>query len=115
MSASCSLGPVPQATYHARRYPTVIRVLAYTGIRWAEMTALRVDSIDFDTRCFDIHRTDEHDGGKYKDGTSKNHKRRTVPFPSSLVPELRELTKNKAPGDRVFQSDRRKRRKRIPV
>ncbi|SQI18812.1 Uncharacterised protein [Corynebacterium jeikeium] len=38
MSASCSLGPVPQATYHARRYPTVIRVLAYTGIRWAEMT-----------------------------------------------------------------------------
>ncbi len=72
------------------------------------MTALRVDSIDFDTRRFDIHRTDEHDGGKYKDGTSKNHKRRTVPFPSSLVPELREVTKNKAPGDRVFQSDRGK-------
>lgn len=47
-------------------------------------------------------------GGKYKDGTPKNHKRRTVPFPSSLVPELRELTKNKAPGDRVFQSDRGK-------
>lgn len=72
------------------------------------MTALRVDSIDFDTRRFDIHRTDEHDGGTYKDGTPKNHKRRTVPFPSSLVPELQELTKNKAPGDRVFQSDRGK-------
>ena len=72
------------------------------------MTALRVDSIDFDTRRFDIHRTDEHDGGTHKDGTPKNHKRRTVPFPSSLVPELRALTKNKAPGDRVFQSDRGK-------
>lgn len=72
MSASCSLGPVPQATYHARRYPTVIRVLAYTGIRWAEMTALRVDSIDFDTRRFDSHRTDEHDGGKYKEIGSFN-------------------------------------------
>ena len=72
------------------------------------MTALRVDSIDFDTRRFDIHRTDEHDGGTHKDGTPKNHKRRTVPFPSSLVPELQELTKNKAPGDRVFQSDRGK-------
>ena len=95
------------AAFHAQ-YPTVIRVLAYTGIRWAEMTALRVDSIDFDTRRFDIHRTDEHDGGKYKDGTPKNHKRRTVPFPSSLAPELRELTKNKAPGDRVFQSHRGK-------
>ena len=60
------------AAFHAQ-YPTVIRVLAYTGIQWAEMTALRVDSIDFDTRRFDIHRTDEHDGGKYKDGTPKNH------------------------------------------
>ncbi|WP_371325826.1 hypothetical protein, partial [Corynebacterium sp. HMSC058E07] len=42
-----------------------------SGIRWAEMTALRIDSIDFDTRRFDIHRTDEHDGGKYKDGTPR--------------------------------------------
>lgn len=104
------LGEAEKAVYAAfhSQYPTVIRVLAYTGIRWAEMSALRVDSIDFDTRRFDIHRTDEHDGGKYKDGTPKNHKRRTVPFPSTLAPELRNLTKDKAPGDRVFQSDRGK-------
>lgn len=72
--------PSPASQYHARRYPTVIRVLAYTGIRWAEMTALRVDSIDFDTLRFDIHRTDEHDGGKYKDGTPKNTNGVLYPF-----------------------------------
>lgn len=104
------LGEAEKAVYAAfhSQYPTIIRVLAYTGIRWAEMSALRVDSVDFVACRFDIHRTDEHDGGKFKDGTPKNHKRRSVPFPSSLIPELQKLTENKAPEDRVFQSDRGK-------
>lgn len=84
-------------------YKAVVRVLAYCGLRWSEMTALRVDAVDTRRRRLSIHRTDQttEKGGK-ADGATKSYKNRTVAYVEELDADLTTAMDGKRLGDRLF-------------
>jgi len=83
------------------RMPEVIRFLAYTGLRWGEMAALRVCDFNMLRRRINVSRSvTEFNGLVWS--TPKTGERRSVPFPASLAGELAALMVGKAPEDLVF-------------
>jgi integrase len=88
----------------AEPYQTLIRVLAYSGLRWGEVSALRVQAVDLDRRRLEVDQAHTEVHGKVVVGTTKNHQRRSVPIPRFLAAELAEHLAGKAPGDLVFTS-----------
>ena len=83
-------------------YATVIGFLAYTGIRWGEMAALRVESFDMLRRRVQITEAVAEVRGKVVWGTPKDHERRSVPFPAFLAQPLAELMEGRDRSDLVF-------------
>lgn len=81
---------------------TLVRFLAYTGLRWGEMAALRVEAIDMLRRRVHVHQAVAEVGGKVVWSTPKSHERRSVPFPRFLVDELAGLMRGKGRDDLVF-------------
>lgn len=81
---------------------TVVRFLAYTGLRWGEMAALRVSDFDMLRRRANIHRAVAEVKGKLVWSTPKSHERRSVPFPAFLADELAGLMVGKSRDDLVF-------------
>ena len=86
----------------ARSYRLVVLFLAYTGVRWGEMAALRVRRIDFLRRRATIAESVTLVKGVATWGTPKGHARREVPIPRFLIDELAEHVKGKKPNDLVF-------------
>jgi integrase len=72
---------VEQLAAAAGPYGTLIRTLAYTGLRWGEATALRARHVDLVRRRLDIRRAFSDVRGRLVEGTPKNHQARTVPIP----------------------------------
>jgi integrase len=87
-------------------YSAVIRFLAYTGLRWGEMAALRVQDVDPRRSRMHIARSVTEDNGQLVYGTTKTGEARTVPLPRFLADELHPLMDGKSPGDLVFQGAR---------
>jgi integrase len=85
--------------------PEVIRFLAYTGLRWGEMAALRVQDFDMLRRLVNISRS-VAECGTLVWGTPKTGERRSVPFPASLADELAALMVGKGRDDLVFTGTR---------
>jgi integrase len=85
--------------------PEVIRFLAYTGLRWGEMAALRVQDFDMLRRRVNISRA-VTECGTLVWGNTKSHERRSVPFPASLTVELAALMVGKGREDLVFTGTR---------
>ena len=83
----------------------VVRLLAYTGLRWGELAALRVQDFDMLRRRVNVSRSVTESGGLVW-STPKTHERRSVPFPASLADELSALMVGKGRDDLVF-TDRR--------
>jgi integrase len=66
-----------------------VLVLAYCGLRWSELAALRVHEIDLPRRQLNIEQAvTEVNGGRLEWNSPKNHERRSVPLPRFLVTEL---------------------------
>lgn len=84
-------------------YELFIRLLAYTGLRWGEATALQVKRIDLLRRRLEVVRT-AIDMGEVTYGTPKTHQHRSVPIPRSLVEELADHVAGRDPDDLVFTS-----------
>lgn len=85
--------------------PEVVRFLAYTGLRWGEMAALRVQDFDMLRRRVNISRSvTEVNGLDWK--APKAHERRSVPFPAALAEELSSLMVDKGWDDLVFTDQR---------
>jgi len=82
-----------------------IRLLAYTGLRWGEATALQVKRVDLMRRRLEVVRT-AIDLGEVSYGSPKTHQHRSVPIPRSLVDDLALLVAGKDPDDLVFTSPR---------
>lgn len=78
---------------------TMVRFLAYTGLRWGEMAGLRVADFDMLRRTIDV-RTSTTDGEET--GTTKNGERRTVPLPKFLASDLSRLMEGKGRDSLVF-------------
>ena len=84
----------------------LIAFLAYTGLRWGEMAALKVSSIDFSRRRVDVKEALTDVRGTLVRGTPKTHERRSVPFPAFLEPPLRARAAGKQPQESLFVSSR---------
>jgi integrase len=85
-------------------YATVVRFLAYTGLRWGEMAALRVESFRMLRHRVNVDKAVAEVGGRLIWSTPKSHEKRSVPFPAFLAEPLSVLMVGKALEDLVFTS-----------
>lgn len=83
-------------------YRLVVLFLAYTGLRWGEMAALRVARLDFLRRRATIVESVTPVKGVMVFGPTKGHERREVPIPRFLIDDLVARVAGKQPGDLVF-------------
>ena len=73
-------------------YGTLIRVLAYCGLRWGELSGLRVGDVDFRRGRLEVrHRVVEF-GGRQIESTPKDHEARSIPVPVMILIGLDGLT-----------------------
>lgn len=89
----------------ASKYPALVLVLAYCGLRWGEATGLRVKHLDMLRRRFLIEENAVQVGSVIEVGTPKNHKKRTVPFPRFLGEQLARQCEGKDRDDLVFPGE----------
>ncbi|MBT8162728.1 site-specific integrase [Arthrobacter terricola] len=89
----------------ASKYPALVLVLAYCGLRWGEATGLRVKHVDMLRRRFMIEENAVQVGSLIEVGTPKNHKKRTVPFPRFLEEQLARQCEGKRRDDLVFPGE----------
>ncbi len=87
-------------------YAPLIRFLAYTGLRWGEVAALRVRRVDLTRRRVDIAESVTEVHGHHVWSTPKTHARRTVPLPRFLARELAPLVDGRDPEALVFTASR---------
>jgi len=84
-------------------YRLVVLFLAYTGVRFGEMAALRVRRLDLMTRRAVIAESvTPVQGHGMVWGTPKSHQQREVPIPRFLVDDLARHIAGKEPDDLVF-------------
>lgn len=85
---------------------TLVRVAAYTGLRWGELTGLRVEDVDLVRRRLHVRQAVSAVGGRLVVGTPKTHEQRAVPLPGALVEEVAGLVEGRAAGALVFGTAR---------
>jgi integrase len=81
---------------------TLVHFLAYTGLRWGEVTALRVSNLDSLRRRVNVTRNAVMVGGEIVEGTPKSHESRSVPFPAFLSKPLAKMCEGKSRDDLLF-------------
>lgn len=79
-----------------------VLVLAYCGLRWCELAALRVGSVDFLRRRFKVEEAVTEVHGRLVWGTPKSHEARSVPIPRVLIDDLANQLAGKRRDDLVF-------------
>lgn len=84
------------------KHEALVLVLAYTGLRWGEVTALRVRDVDLKRRRFVVAENAVEVGSETIVGTPKSHKRRSVAFPAFLASALADALDGKQPNDLLF-------------
>jgi integrase len=89
----------------ASKYPALVLVLAYCGLRWGEATGLRVKHLDMLRRRLMVEENAVQVGSVIEVGTPKNHKRRTVPFPRALSEQLARQCEGKGRDDLLFPGE----------
>ncbi len=87
---------------NAKKHRTMVLLLAYTGLRWGEATALHVRDIDLDRRRVGVHENAVEVSGTIHVGTPKTGEARSVPFPPFLEPLMAQLIEGKAPTQLLF-------------
>ncbi len=68
----------------SKKMSTLVYTLAYCGLRWGEVTALRVRSVDRARRRLKVEENAVNVGGVLHVGTPKTHETRSVPYPAFL-------------------------------
>jgi integrase len=80
----------------------LVLTLAYTGMRWGEATALRVEDIDLGRRRITVCRSFVEVDGELRLGTPKSHRSRQVPIVSILAEILHQNMAGKGLDELVF-------------
>ncbi|GBD83815.1 putative prophage phiRv2 integrase [bacterium BMS3Abin02] len=70
------------------QHATMVHVLAYGGLRWGEMAALRRNRVDILRRRIQVSESVTEIGGRLAFGTTKTHQTRTVHLPSFVADML---------------------------
>lgn len=110
--------PLPRTSRKARVYLThqqvaalasasgefrlVVLFLAYTGLRWGEMAALRAGRVDLLRRRVEVVENVVDVGGRLEWGTPKTYESRSVPFPRFLSGPLTQAVAGKSADDLLF-------------
>ncbi|MBA2640481.1 MAG: site-specific integrase [Nocardioidaceae bacterium] len=97
-------GQVVALAAAAGPYRLAVLTLAYCGLRYGELAALRVSRVDLMRRRLDVAESVTEIGGRPSYGTPKTHQQRSVPVPRSLVDDLAVHVAGKAPSDLLFTS-----------
>lgn len=84
---------------------TTVRFLAYTGLRWGEMAALRVSDFDMLRRRVQVTRAVAEVKGEAVLSTPKTREKRSVPFPAFLAEKVAERMVGRSRDELVFSSD----------
>jgi integrase len=85
-------------------YGIVVRFLAYTGLRWGELAALKVGRVDLARRRAVVAESVTEINGALVWGNPKTHERRSVPIPRFIAAELAERIAGRAADALVFPS-----------
>lgn len=91
-----------QLLANTSRYPAMIYFLAYTGLRWGEITGLRVQDVDLRRRRVFVQENAVLVGSKVHIGTPKTHVARSVPFPDFLFTAVQEAMAGKRQESPLF-------------
>jgi integrase len=83
-------------------YRTSVLTLAYCGLRWGELAALKVGCVDLMRRRLTVAESATEVQGHLVWGTPKNHQHRSVSVPRFLADLLSDQIVGKAPTDLVF-------------
>lgn len=86
----------------AGEHATLVRVLAYTGLRWGEAVGLRVRDVAMLRRRLTVESNAVEVGSRIYVGTPKGHRVRSVPFPALLAEGLAVACAGKGPDALVF-------------
>jgi integrase len=86
----------------AAPYDTVILFLAYTGLRFGEMAALKVSDVDPARRRVHVGANLVEVSGRLHQDTPKSHRARSVPVPRFLLAELRSHVDGGRSDDLLF-------------
>lgn len=86
----------------AGAYRLVILTLAYCGIRWGELAALRVGRVDTMRGRLEIAEAVTEVKGRLEWGTPKSHQHRSVPMPRFLADDLAKYVAGKQADELVF-------------
>lgn len=85
----------------------VVAILAYTGLRFGELTGLNVEDVDVAARRIRVRRSITQVGGRLVEGNPKSEAgRRSVPIPERLVPALKTRLDGRPPGAPAIASPR---------
>lgn len=85
-------------------YRCLVLTLAFCGLRWGELAALRVGRLDLLKRRLVVAESVTEVQGRLSWGTPKNHQQRSVPVPRFLAELLAVEVAGKASDDLVFTS-----------
>jgi len=86
------------------KHRVVVLTLAYCGLRFGELAALRVSRVDAMRRRVEVAESVTEVNGRAVFGTPKSHQSRSVPVPRFLLDDLAVQLAGKAPTDLVFCS-----------
>lgn len=86
-------------------HATLVYTLAYTGLRWGEVTALRIRHVDALRRRLTVAENAVAIGRTIHVGTPKSHEECSVPYPAFLAERIARLCEGKARDELVFAGE----------
>lgn len=89
-------------------YDILVLTLAYCGLRWGELSGLRVRDLDLARKRLTVQQTVVADKGYQRVEPPKDYEHRSIPIPGFLVDALRAQTVGRSGDDPVFYGSRTK-------
>ncbi len=83
-------------------YADLVLFLAYTGLRWGDMAALKVGRIDMLRRRIDVSEGVTAPRGQLVWSTPKSHASPSVPFPAFLATAIAKRCEGRKKDELVF-------------
>jgi integrase len=93
---------------HVLGYGLLVLVLAYCGLRWGELSGLRIGDVDLRRGRVEVQQTVVADKGYQRIEAAKNYEHRSIPIPELLHGHLAAQMAGRPPDQPVFCGARTK-------